>query len=143
MTDTVTLNLRATWQDGPAKVFAEQLSALGITLPVTTTTENIGVIFDAAGKDVVTVDCNGNLDDASAGMIAGYITLAINMAGGFHKPTIAQMAELSSGRYAALSPAEKATHDQAQRKSFVRGMTTPCEHGVLDFEQCPQCRGQA
>ena len=30
---------------------------------------------------------------------------------------------------------------QAQRESWVRGMTTPCEHGVVDFEQCPDCRG--
>jgi hypothetical protein len=28
-----------------------------------------------------------------------------------------------------------------QRKSWVRGMTIGCEHGVLDFETCPQCRG--
>ena len=30
---------------------------------------------------------------------------------------------------------------EEQRKSFVRAMTTPCEHGVLDFETCPKCRG--
>ena len=30
---------------------------------------------------------------------------------------------------------------QAQRESWVRGMTTPCKHGVIDFEQCPDCRG--
>lgn len=29
---------------------------------------------------------------------------------------------------------------EAQRQSWVRGMTTGCEHGELDFEQCPQCR---
>lgn len=29
---------------------------------------------------------------------------------------------------------------QAQRESWVRGMTQGCEHGVLDFEQCPKCR---
>ena len=28
-----------------------------------------------------------------------------------------------------------------QRESFVRGMMARCEHGVLDFEQCPKCRG--
>lgn len=28
----------------------------------------------------------------------------------------------------------------AQRRSWVRGMTTPCEHGELDFEQCGACR---
>jgi hypothetical protein len=30
---------------------------------------------------------------------------------------------------------------EAQRQSWVRAMTTGCEHGVLDFEQCPDCRG--
>lgn len=29
---------------------------------------------------------------------------------------------------------------QEQRESWVRAMTTPCEHGELDFEQCPECR---
>ena len=32
---------------------------------------------------------------------------------------------------------------EAQRQSWVRGMTTPCEHGVVDFEQCPKCRAAA
>ena len=31
----------------------------------------------------------------------------------------------------------------AQKASWVRGMTGGCEHGVVDFEQCPQCRGWA
>lgn len=139
----VTLNLHATWQAGPARVFAEQLSALGIALPVTTTTEAIGVIFDAGGRDVATIDSNGSLDDATAGMIAGYIALAINLAGGFTKSTLEQMVADAKARYAALSPEEREAHDQAQRESFIRGMTTPCEHGVLDFEQCPQCRGES
>lgn len=42
--------------------------------------------------------------------------------------------------YAALSPQDRAAHDAAQRASFARGITARCEHGVLDFEQCPQCR---
>ena len=44
-------------------------------------------------------------------------------------------------RFNALSPEEQAEHRRLQRESFIRGMTTPCEHGVLDFEQCPDCRG--
>jgi hypothetical protein len=28
----------------------------------------------------------------------------------------------------------------AQRESWIRGMA-PCEHGVLDWETCAQCRG--
>lgn len=30
---------------------------------------------------------------------------------------------------------------EAQRQSWVRGMTASCEHGVVDFEGCPKCRG--
>ena len=43
-------------------------------------------------------------------------------------------------RFNALSPEERAAHRAEQRKSFIRGMTTPCEHGRLDFEQCGDCR---
>lgn len=43
-------------------------------------------------------------------------------------------------RYEAMTPEQRKAHDEAQRASFVRGMTTPCEHGVLDFEQCAECR---
>lgn len=39
------------------------------------------------------------------------------------------------------SSEQRADMRKAQRESFIRGMTTPCEHGVLDFEQCPDCRG--
>ena len=39
------------------------------------------------------------------------------------------------------TPEQKKAMRDAQRESWVRAMTTPCEHGVLDFEQCGQCRG--
>lgn len=42
-------------------------------------------------------------------------------------------------RFNALSPEQRAEHRRLQRESYVRGMTTPCEHGVLDFEQCGEC----
>lgn len=42
---------------------------------------------------------------------------------------------------AKMTPAERETMLQEQKKSFVRGMMARCEHGVLDFEQCPKCRG--
>lgn len=35
-----------------------------------------------------------------------------------------------------MTPAEI----EAQRQSWVRGMTARCEHGVVDFEQCSECR---
>jgi len=40
-----------------------------------------------------------------------------------------------------MSPEEYIAMREAQKASFVRAMTTPCEHGVLDFETCPKCRG--
>ena len=44
------------------------------------------------------------------------------------------------GRYNAMTPEQQEAHNRAQRESWVRAMTTPCEHGELDFEQCPECR---
>lgn len=50
-------------------------------------------------------------------------------------PTLAEM--LTAAEIHQMTPAET----EAQRQSFARGMTARCEHGVIDFEQCPKCRG--
>jgi len=50
------------------------------------------------------------------------------------KPTLNELLEVC--QIHQMTPAEI----EAQSQSWVRGMTTPCEHGELDFEQCPQCR---
>lgn len=49
------------------------------------------------------------------------------------KPTLAEM--LDAAQVHQMTPEEI----EAQRQSFVRGMTARCEHGELDFEQCPKC----
>lgn len=54
-----------------------------------------------------------------------------------------ELADAARARVEAMSPEDQAAHWEAQRSSFVRGMTTRCEHGELDFEQCPQCRAVA
>lgn len=46
----------------------------------------------------------------------------------------------AKARVDAMTPEEREKMEEAQRKSFVRGMMAKCEHGVLDFEQCPKCR---
>jgi hypothetical protein len=51
------------------------------------------------------------------------------------KPTLQELLEVS--HIHQMTPAEV----EAQRQSWVRGMTARCEHGELDFEQCPKCRG--
>jgi hypothetical protein len=49
-------------------------------------------------------------------------------------------AALKAAFEAALHHQMTPTEIEAQRQSWVRGMTARCEHGVVDFEQCPQCR---
>ena len=39
----------------------------------------------------------------------------------------------------AMTPEEYAAMIDAQRKSWARSMA-PCEHGVRDWETCPDCR---
>jgi len=43
-------------------------------------------------------------------------------------------------RYDAMSPEQQEAMWKAQRQSWVRAFTTPCEHGSLDWESCPKCR---
>jgi hypothetical protein len=50
------------------------------------------------------------------------------------KPTLQEMLDVA--QIHEMTPEEV----EAQRRSWVRGMTTPCEHGELDFEQCGACR---
>jgi hypothetical protein len=51
------------------------------------------------------------------------------------KPTLNELLEVN--QIHIMTPAEI----EAQRQSWVRGMMARCEHGELDFEQCPKCRG--
>jgi len=50
------------------------------------------------------------------------------------EPTLQEM--LDAAQIHQMTPAEI----EAQRQSWVRGMTASCEHGEQDFEQCPKCR---
>lgn len=56
--------------------------------------------------------------------------------------SIGQLLVEARAKYEAMSPEELAKMEQAQKESFVRAMTTPCEHGVLDFEDCAECWGK-
>lgn len=51
-----------------------------------------------------------------------------------------QLLAESRKRYELMTDEERAAMWEEQCRSFVRGMTTPCEHGVLDFESCQKCR---
>jgi hypothetical protein len=54
--------------------------------------------------------------------------------------TLDELIAQSKVRLAAMTEEERQAMWQAQRESMVRAMTTGCDHGVLDFEDCPQCR---
>lgn len=42
-----------------------------------------------------------------------------------------------------MTPQEREAMLEAQRQSWVRAFTSKCEHGLLDWEQCPECRSSA
>lgn len=52
------------------------------------------------------------------------------------EPTLAEL--MDAATIHQMTPAEI----EAQRQSWVRGMTARCEHGELDFEQCPACNAK-
>lgn len=51
------------------------------------------------------------------------------------RPTINEL--LIASETHEMTPAEI----DARRQSWIRSMTGMCEHGEVDFEQCPHCRG--
>jgi hypothetical protein len=51
-----------------------------------------------------------------------------------------KLLEQAKQHMARMSPEDRRKMYEEQKQSFIRAFTTPCEHGVLDFEQCPKCR---
>lgn len=47
----------------------------------------------------------------------------------------------AKARVDRMTPEQREAMRAEQQKSWVRGMTARCEHGLVDFEQCPDCRG--
>ena len=73
-------------------------------------------------------------------MTTPLITRLEEAAEGSRELDLDELLKRSVAAFKALSPDERHRMIAAQRASYVRGMTTPCEHGVLDFEQCGDCR---
>jgi hypothetical protein len=51
-----------------------------------------------------------------------------------------KLLEQAKQRMARMSPEARRAMYEEQKKSLARALSTPCEHGGLDFEQCPACR---
>lgn len=54
----------------------------------------------------------------------------------------ADLVEKANAAFDALTPEQQAEHRRQQRESWARSMA-PCEHGVSDWEDCPECRAPA
>lgn len=63
--------------------FVAELAALDVTLPLSPSEQDLGVVLDAEGRDVVTVDVNGEAPDDQVAAIALWIACAVNTCGGF------------------------------------------------------------
>lgn len=57
------------------------------------------------------------------------------------RPELDALLKRAVAAYNAMTPEQRREHDEAQRQSWVRGMA-PCEHGVSDWETCPDCRAK-
>lgn len=57
------------------------------------------------------------------------------------RPELDELLKKAKEAVEKMTPEERAAMMEEQKKSFVRGMMARCEHGELDFEQCPKCRG--
>lgn len=55
-------------------------------------------------------------------------------------PELEELLERAKARVESMTPEEYEAMIRLQRESFVRGMMARCEHGLLDFEQCAECR---
>jgi len=63
--------------------FAKLMADQGVRLPLGLDPDNIGVVVDANGNGIITVDVNGELPDDQADKIAACVMLAVNTCGGF------------------------------------------------------------
>jgi hypothetical protein len=66
------------------QTFVDELAKLNVRLPLRVSEEDVGVILDAAGVGILTVDVNGDhCSDLEAVSIAAWIAMAVNTCGGY------------------------------------------------------------
>lgn len=65
------------------EAFVAALATANVALPLSPSAEHLGVVLDANGDDVFTVDSNGERPDDEVKIIALWVILAVNSCGGF------------------------------------------------------------
>lgn len=68
--------------DEAASRFRILAKNVGVTLPLTASIEEIGVILDASGLDIITVDVDREMGDAEVLAFSKLVALAVNVAAG-------------------------------------------------------------
>ena len=63
--------------------FVAELATLDVALPLRLSEEDLGVVLDATGRDVITIDANGDRPDDQVAAIAIWIACAVNTCGGY------------------------------------------------------------
>lgn len=59
------------------------LLANNVELPLVPSSEDAGVLLDAQGRDVITIDVNGDRPDKEVEALTAYLCMAVNQIGGF------------------------------------------------------------
>jgi len=65
------------------EAYRQAMADLSVTLPLDLHEYDLGVIVDAEGRDIITVDVNNERPDREVDLICHRIILAVNTCGGF------------------------------------------------------------
>lgn len=65
------------------EAYVAALAQVGVKLPLNLSTTDTGVITDADGRGIITIDVNNEMPDEQVEIIALWIVLAVNTCGGF------------------------------------------------------------
>jgi len=63
--------------------YVAALLAHNVELPLLPSSEELGVLRDARGREVMTIDVNGERPDEEVFAVVAYLCMAINQVGGF------------------------------------------------------------
>jgi hypothetical protein len=66
------------------QAYVDALAHVDVKLPLTPSADDCGVIVDADGRGIITIDVNNERPDDQVAQIADWIALAVNTCGGFN-----------------------------------------------------------
>ncbi|HAU74372.1 MAG TPA: hypothetical protein DCW88_02195 [Agrobacterium sp.] len=76
-------------------MFLTAMAELGVSFPLTYSERDMGVLLDADGEELLTIDSSGSMPDDTVSLIAANIVMTLNNAAGF--VAIAAVVSLQGG----------------------------------------------